>query len=157
MDKKVLYIVGCIVLVIMAAATYLLMNSNKNLPVETRVTTDQTLPQAAEQVPESARPGAYIDYKQGVIQSTPGTKLLFFHAPWCPQCRQLEADIKKGDIPDNVTIIKVDYDSQQALRMQYGVTIQTTIVKVNDDGSLAKKYVAYEEPTLHAVIKNLLP
>lgn len=101
--------------------------------------------------------GAYKDYSASAISSTKGTKILFFHAPWCPQCRQLEASIKAGPIPENVTIFKVDYDSNQQLRQKYGVTIQTSLVKVDDSGNLVKRYVAYDEPTLNAVTTNLLP
>jgi len=60
-------------------------------------------------------------------------------------------------VPDGVTIFKTDYDSNQALRQKYGVTIQTTLVKIDDDGKLVKKYVAYDEPTLESLTKNLLP
>ena len=98
----------------------------------------------------------YIDYYDGVIAATAGQKIIFFHAPWCPQCRALEASIKAGQIPAGVTIIKTDYDSMQSLRQKYGVTIQTTLVKVDDQGNLIKKYVAYDEPTLDNLVKNLL-
>lgn len=104
----------------------------------------------------TAAPGAYIDYSGDVIASTDGTKILFFHAPWCPQCKALDASIKAGPIPDGTTIIKVDYDSSQALKQKYGVTTQTTLVLIDDDGNLVKKYVAYSTPSLDALISNLL-
>lgn len=100
--------------------------------------------------------GQYIDYSSDVIASTSGTKVLFFHAPWCPQCRALDASIKAGTIPASVTIIKVDYDTNQALRKKYGVTTQTTLVRVDDNGELVKKFVAYDSPTLASVIQNAL-
>src|SRR5690606_10536379 len=100
--------------------------------------------------------GVYVDYSADKIASTSGTKLIFFHAPWCPQCRALEASIKAGNIPDNVTIMKIDYDSNKDLRQKYGVTIQTTVVEVDDNGDLVQKYVAYDKPTLQAVIDNIL-
>jgi thiol-disulfide isomerase/thioredoxin len=103
-----------------------------------------------------ARAGAYIDYSSDVIAATPGTKLLFFHASWCPQCRALDKDILATTLPENVTIIKVDYDTHQDLRQKYGITIQTTLVRVDDQGNLIKKYVAYNQPTFAAVKQNLL-
>lgn len=99
--------------------------------------------------------GTYVDYSEDALASAYGTKVLFFHASWCPQCRQLDADIKNGGIPDNTTILKVDYDSNQDLRKKYGVTIQTTFVVVDENGNLTKKYVAYKKPTLNNVISNL--
>lgn len=122
----------------------------------TNTTDTATEPTDSDVTPPTAVPGAYINYTDDSIASTSGTKLLFFHAPWCPQCRALEADITENGVPDGVTIIKVDYDSSQSLRAKYGVTLQTTIVKVDDAGELVAKYVAYNSPTVEAVKMNLL-
>lgn len=100
--------------------------------------------------------GSYIDYSNDIIKNTQGTKLLFFHAPWCPQCVALDNSIKSGKIPNGVTIIKTDYDSNQELRKKYGVTLQTTVVRVDDEGKQVKKYTAYNEPSLQAIIDNVL-
>ena len=105
---------------------------------------------------EASTTGTYIDYSNDVIKNTQGTKVLFFHAPWCPQCRAIENSIKTGKIPDGVTIIKVDYDSNQDLRKKYGVTLQTTVVRVDNEGNMVKKYTAYNQPTLQAIIDNVL-
>lgn len=102
------------------------------------------------------KPGSYIDYKDGVIEATAGTKILFFHAPWCPQCRQAEESIKSTTLPENLTIIKVDYDSRQDLRQKYGVTLQTTFVKVDDKGEKQDSFVAYSEPSFDAIKRELL-
>lgn len=104
----------------------------------------------------TTKPGSYIDYKDGVIEATTGTKILFFHAPWCPQCRQAEKSITSTTLPDNLTIIKVDYDSRQDLRQKYGVTLQTTFVKVDDNGEKQDSFVAYSEPSFDAIKRELL-
>ena len=98
----------------------------------------------------------YVDYSSAVIAETPGEKVLFFHAPWCPQCNAIEKDILAQGVPGNLTIIKVDYDSNQDLRQKYGVTLQTTFVKIDDQGEFKDKYVAYNEPTLDAVKRDFL-
>lgn len=116
-------------------------------------TTDDTTTDGTES--KTVAPGAYVDYSSSVIAETKGTKILFFHAPWCPQCQKLNSDIEKRGVPDDVTIIKVDYDSNQSLRKKYGVTIQTTTVLVDDNGELIKKFVAYDDPSLSAVLSNL--
>lgn len=100
--------------------------------------------------------GRYVDYSESIIANTTGRKILFFHAPWCPQCRQLEKSITTGVIPENTTIIKVDYDSMQSLRQKYGVTLQTTLVLVDDAGQLVKKFNAYDDPSLNRVVQELL-
>jgi thiol-disulfide isomerase/thioredoxin len=111
---------------------------------------------ATTSAPVASSPGAYTNYNAASFAKLSGKRVLFFHAPWCPQCRSLDASIKAGKVPDNTTIVKVDYDSNQALRQKYGVTIQTTLVLVDSSGNLDKKYVAYDQPTLQAVIDNLL-
>ncbi|GAA1699532.1 hypothetical protein GCM10009792_19450 [Microcella alkalica] len=102
--------------------------------------------------PGTAQPGAYVDYRDGVIGETPGTKALFFHAPWCTQCRALEQSILEGEIPVGLTIIKADFDSETALRQQYGVTLQTTIVYVGDEGESLGSTVLYDDTTLDALV-----
>jgi len=104
----------------------------------------------------SPQAGQYVDYSPELVASTPGDKLLFFHADWCSQCVSLEGDIEASGVPDGVTIFKVDYDSNQDLRQEYGVTIQTTVVKVDDNGDKIDSYVAYEDPTLDNVTAALL-
>lgn len=99
-----------------------------------------------------AAPGDYRDYYDGAIAETPGLKVLFFHASWCPKCRALDEDIEANEIPAGMTIFKVDFDTATALRQQYGVTLQTTIVYVDDDGELLTKGVLYDDTTLEALI-----
>ncbi len=110
-------------------------------------------PVPAEQ--DNSVPGAYIGYSDGIIAKTAGQKVLFFHAPWCPQCRSIEKDINQQGVPDGVVVIKVDYDSRQDLRQKYGVTLQTTFVKIDDQGNSTQKYTAYNEPTFASVKSNL--
>lgn len=107
--------------------------------------------QPSEESAASA-PGDYVDYEPGIIEATPGTKALFFHASWCPKCRALEEDILASEIPDNFTIIKVDFDTATELRQRYAVTLQTTIVYVDDDGAALAKGVLYDDTTLDALL-----
>ncbi len=163
MNKKYV-IISVVVAVIIAGIIggYLYVresaNSQNAAEMERRSNaTTQKPTEAVEEVSEVTNKGQYIDYSSDIIAQTPGTKILFFHAPWCPQCRMLDSDINKTELPDNVTIIKVDYDSNQDLRQEYGVTLQTTLVMVDDTGKLVKKYVAYNEPSYQVAIKeNLL-
>jgi thiol-disulfide isomerase/thioredoxin len=153
MSKRLLLIVSMIVITIFGGAAYLfIISSNKDDKPQTTGSSEQTNTSNVA----TTSGGAYIDYQDNVIANTHGTKLLFFHAPWCPQCRDLEADIKAKGVPDGVTIIKVDYDTSQELRQKYGVTLQTTIVKVDDSGKLVEKFVAYDDPSVAAVANKLL-
>ena len=155
MKKIVIVVIALVVLGL--GGFYLLADGDDSSPSPSAGTdTQSTAPAGGNGAQPNNSAGSYVDYSDNVIASTSGTKLLFFHAPWCPQCRALEADIKSQGVPAGVTIIKVDYDTMQELRQKYGVTIQTTIVKVDDSGNLVDKYVAYDYPNLQSVVDNLL-
>ncbi len=119
-------------------------------------TPEAAAPSASAEPTTASSAGAYVDYDGGAIAAAEGRVLLFFHAPWCPQCRSVESDILAQGVPDGVTIIKVDYDSHQDLRQQYGVTLQTTFVEVNAAGDGLQSYIAYDDPHLDAVIAAML-
>ena len=92
---------------------------------------------------ESTVKGSYEAYApEKLARAEAGDVVLFFHASWCPSCRTLDTDINAhlSDIPDAVTILKTDYDTQTELKKKYGVTYQHTMVQVDKDGNLIKKW-----------------
>ncbi len=96
---------------------------------------------STEVVPASV--GMYTAYTaEKIAMAETGDVVLFFHASWCPSCRGLSADIEANlsAIPDGVTILKVDYDKETELKKKYGVTTQHTLVQVDKDGTLIKKW-----------------
>jgi thiol-disulfide isomerase/thioredoxin len=149
-------IIGAVALAAIIGFVY----ANRSTPAKTSPATQQskTTDQPATGSAEATKtPGTYGDYSTAAVKAASGTKILFFHAPWCPQCRELDASIKNGTVPDGVTIFKVDYDTNQELRKKYGVTIQTTLVSIDANGNLVKKFVTYDDPSLSAVTSNLVP
>ncbi len=152
-------VVGGVAAVVVLVAVFANRSSDSvdtTAPAQETSTSDPASEQPAENNEPQAAAGQYVTYQDGLIAATAGTKLLFFHASWCPQCRALETSINNSNLPSGLTIMKVDYDTNQALRQKYGVTIQTTLVRVDDDGNLVEKYVAYDSPTFAAVQENLL-
>jgi len=156
MNKKLLLAALTIVIVIGAAMAYVLLQRDTNSPPADAPQANSEA-QPNPQVEPTVSKGTYIGYADNTFASVQGTRLLFFHAPWCPQCRALDESIKTSDLPEGVTIFKVDYDSNQALRAKYGVTLQTTVVKVDEKGDKLSSYVAYDEPTFQSVKQALLP
>lgn len=159
--KKILFAIAGVAIV--GAGIWLMTTKNTGNKIDKlenfsskKITTDQIKPQSTDTKTKKLSTGKYINYDESAIAADENTKLLFFHAPWCPQCRELDADIKNRGVPDGVTIIKVDYDNSQYLRQKYGVTIQTTIVKIDKNGDFVAKYVAYDQPNLESVKQNLL-
>lgn len=157
MNKKLLASMGIITVLILGGFGYLLMQDDKE-PTQSQTTpaVENTEQDPAPESPAPAQAGVYTAYDESAVRSTQGTKLLFFHAPWCPQCRAIEESINTSVIPAGVTIFKIDYDTNRGLRQKYGVTLQTTFVKVDDQGNLLEKYVAYDEPTFASVKEHLL-
>jgi len=83
---------------------------------------------------------AYAPEKLSLANS--GDVVLFFHASWCPTCKALDTDVNENasNIPDGLTILKVDYDTQTALKQTYGVTYQHTLVQVDANGNMITKW-----------------
>ncbi len=158
-NKKVLFLAAAIGAVIIVSFGFVFLN-RQSQPAPTTATPQAKQPlrqPAGQSQPQPLPPGSYKTYSTAAVAEAEGRKVLFFHAPWCPQCRALEQGIQQGTIPAGMTIFKVDYDSSTALRQKYGVTIQTTIVEVDGNGKAIKEYVAYDSPSLDAVLKALGP
>jgi thiol-disulfide isomerase/thioredoxin len=158
MDRRLTLVIIGIAAAIAAAVIAVLVFASPTAPDAAPATPSAP---AAEQppVPEptaGTTAGAYVEYSDDAIARAEGRVLLFFHAPWCSQCRSIEDDILADGVPDGVTIIKIDYDSRQDLRQQYGVTLQTTFVEVDAAGAELQKHVAYDEPFLRAVVAAML-
>lgn len=94
----------------------------------------------------------YSHYAPSVLMDGQ-TKVLFFHASWCPTCRKADATLKGiynqfdgVDMPFEELVQKlpaystymVDYDTEKELRAQYGVTYQHTFVLVDAEGKVLK-------------------
>jgi len=163
MNKKTLIAVGVIVAVIVGALLYVALKPSDSAvapsPSATETENKQTTTENEEgsEQNQKARTGVYVDYSEQAVASAEGTKILFFHAPWCPQCREIESTINENGVPAGATVLKVDYDTNQALRQKYGITIQTSFVKIDDQGNGVETYVAYEDPDFRNVEKALLP
>ena len=80
----------------------------------------------------------YLDYSTDLLGKNE-TTVLFFHATWCPSCNTAEKNISSTWVEDFL-LLKVDYDSNVALRQEYGVTSQHTFVQVDSEGTLIKKW-----------------
>lgn len=89
--------------------------------------------------------GSYIAYSPQAVQqaAAQGKKpVLFFHADWCPTCRAADKDINKklDQIPEDIVILKTDYDKETELKEKYGITYQHTFVQVDGQGNEITKW-----------------
>lgn len=99
-------------------------------------TTPATPAEAEGGTPAAApAPGRYVDLADFDPASAEGTDIVyFFHADWCHFCRDTEASLEADGVPDGLTVVKVGYDEELALRQEYGVTTQHTFVQVSPEG-----------------------
>lgn len=110
------------------------MDSNENVTDEDATSTDQ------EQTV-----GTYEEFEPSKLAlANERNVVLFFKADWCPSCNALDRDIEANldQIPGDLTILKVDYDSRSGatdaelqLRDDLNVTYQHTIIQVDADGN----------------------
>lgn len=102
----------------------------------------------------------YIDYSEDTYNELLGKEpfVLFFHADWCPTCRQMEKVIESdlNDFPNGTKIVKTDYDTNQALKSKWGVTTQSTVVIIDANGERITTLLAPETETFKAAIEESL-
>ncbi len=98
--------------------------------------------------------GTFEDYSAEKIAASGGA-VIDFAADWCPSCRAFERDVEsnKQDIPQGLTILRADFDTELDLRKKYGVTQQHTFVQVDASGEEITKWVG--SPTLESLLSKV--
>jgi len=153
--RTILIIISAVVLIL--GAGYFAMNSASDSSlIEKKVPLQDKQGSVKELESDGVTAGVYAPYDaEQIAQSKADHILLFFHATWCPSCRALDADIvaNANSIPAGVEIYKVDYDIEVALKRQYGVTTQHSIIEISSTGA-AKSSIAHPL-TLEGVIGTI--
>lgn len=84
----------------------------------------------------------YQDYSPDKLKNTNRENIvLFFHASWCPTCKAFEENILRENIPDNILILKVDYDTEIELKKKYNIVTQTSFVLVDNKWNLKFRWI----------------
>ena len=154
MNKSVgILICVAVFLIIGGASIYVfLQNNSSNESVNSNSSGASDLNDNSQESGEMAKAGnttqRYLEFENGLIENTPGKKLLFFYANWCPTCRPVDKELQENSekIPEEITIIRVNYndpDTDQAekdLAKKYNVTYQHTFVLIDENGNEIKKW-----------------
>jgi len=129
------------------------MKDEMNDTVESMNTEDVV--DETETVTTASQQGVYANYTPELVAQADGDIVLFFHASWCPSCRTQDAAITNGaaEIPADLTILKVDYDSSTELKRKYNVVTQHTFVQVDGEGNEITKWLGGS--TLAALVANV--
>lgn len=138
MNKNIGIVVG--VLVIAGIAFFTLSGETKTDTVKEDSASETELTSNDEETTVAS--GSFETYSSEKVAAAPGDVVIFFHASWCPSCRTLSANIDENTekIPLGTTILKADYDTETELKKKYGVTTQHTLVQVDKDGNMIKKW-----------------
>jgi len=140
MNKNTGIIIGVMALVVIVGGVYASMAGKDDAMMKKDETSMMDKEMEKNDVMMKGSYEAYSSEK--IARAEMGDVVLFFHASWCPSCRGLNSDIEtnRGSIPAGVSILKVDYDKETELKKKYGVTYQHTLVQVDKDGNLIKKW-----------------
>ena len=80
----------------------------------------------------------YVEFEQARFEELLGDRsvALFFHADWCPTCRNQDKLISENlsKFPSDAVVLKVNYDKEVDLRKEYGVKTQSAVVVLGKDG-----------------------
>ena len=119
--------------------------------------TATTEPKAEVPANTGTAEGRYTSYSTEKIYDEKYLEsIIFFYAPWCPECRAFKTSITGGQIPDGVQFLEADYDGSTDLKKHFGVTLQSTFVRVNSVGDLQKKWVGYgKDKSLATILENV--
>ena len=78
-----------------------------------------------------------------VAEGPPRTKLLDFHAEWCPPCKQMRPEVAKLRA-QGVPVRSVDIDAEPDLAARYKVTGVPAFVVVDPDGKSLARTEGYQ-------------
>lgn len=94
------------------------------------------------------RPATYEVYDPAKLSlAADGKVVLFFNASWSKTSKMLDKDLKEktNKLPNNFTVLSVDYNKNAALRKKYAVTLENTFVQVDASGAVINKWAGSED------------
>lgn len=103
--------------------------------------------------------GSYITYEvfDAEKASYADSKVvLFFNASWCSTCKKARDNFESSlsEIPEDVTIVVVDFDDSTELKQKYGVTLQHTFIQVDSAGEQLAKWSG--STTIAGILENII-
>ena len=155
-------IIMVVLLVIGGITGYLFLNTDESSDSSVSQTEQdsqdpvQTKPTEAQPAEVASSAGQFVDYTEEVLAETSDkNQVLFFSAAWCIECRGVERNIKAGTIPEDLVIIKVDYDTEDELKKKHGVVTQTTFVQIDESGDQITKWQGFGSDDIDVIVDNL--
>ena len=161
MNKKLTIIFSSIVLLGLASCSHSTDTTsqvNVDAPATAQEVAVESEPVAASSYDDfSTAPFAYREYNGQDLSNLSWPTVLFFSQESCGTCQKTDADVKAQEsLPDDVSILKVDFDTELWLNQQYGVTTKHTFVLVDANGNeIAKELgLATADDIANFVVEN---
>ena len=113
-------------------------------PAETNA---QPEPVATTAAPEGvyANAAGYISYETysaAPEKYSASNVVLFYNAYWCSTCKAARDGFEAGlsDIPEDLTIVLVDFDENTEMRKKHDVIVQHTFVQIDSAGNELQRW-----------------
>lgn len=131
---------------------------------QTTTTTQEEVAQPADEAEETIEApavgmGEVVAYSEEALRnSTTENNVIFFHAEWCSVCNSVDRNLQAANIPDDLTIFKLDYDSAEGQRLKdvYSIPIQYTMVQVQTDGTEITQWVNQFNYGINEIVEQLI-
>lgn len=137
--KKIMIIAGLLSLAILASCSH----DKQQTTQEDNTSSSQQPVQVVEVETEVEDPIALVEWYSNYDSSLLGERentVIFFHSASCGSCRATEKDLLEWDLPDNLNILKVNYDEDSELRKKYEIPKYHHFVQVDENGEMIKKW-----------------
>lgn len=153
--KYLWWIVGGVVAI--GVLVLLVLTIPDNSPAEESNSSNDSIEQESEDADQELQAGRYVEYDAELVSADGyDTTVLFFYAGWCPECRAFDMAINEAELPNGLQILQVDYDDNQDLRQEHGVTIQSSFVRVDDSGDTQQVWSGYgKDKSLGTILENI--
>ncbi len=151
--KKIVATIGLVLLIaLVACGVYGYQKWQQKKLNESKVATQQNqkaeLQNAPVQETVIKRAGSYEAYDPAkFVLAKDGKVVLFFNASWSKTSKQLDKELKDNTarLPNNFTIMSVDYNKNTVLRKKYNVPFENTFVQVDENGVAVNSWSGSED------------